>query len=221
MVYLELLDIAWDEGGLLHDWVTTGAYVSQRIGISRRKFMACWMEVRGKFEENSRGIWSNPRLEHERSESDLLSEKQAKRAEKRWSVDAAALQAPQCLSQSHTQSQSHKKKTPPVSPGGEFDFESIYAAYPRKIGRTRGLKLCVSRVKTAKQYSDLERAVRNYAHTAADADEKFIKHFDTFMGCWEDYVDAGILTPRPKLARSNTAPLEPREAITEDATGTL
>jgi hypothetical protein len=73
-------------------------------------------------------------------------------------------------------------------------------------------------VKTRSKYDALLAAVKNYAATVTDP--TFAKHFDTFMGCWEDYIDAGLLTPRTPTRPTN-GPLPPREAITEDSTSTL
>lgn len=121
-VYLELLDIAWDEGGLRADWIETGEYVAQQIGISRRKFVSIWREIRDKFVEFSPGIWSNPRLEHERKEAEKQSEKQRKNAESRWSIDATALPRGievAMLSQSQSQSQSQETNTHVFASSGE------------------------------------------------------------------------------------------------------
>jgi hypothetical protein len=85
-----------------------------------------------------------------------------------------------------------------------FDFEAVYALYPRKEGRKKGLARCRSSVKSRSKYDALLRAVKNYAATVTDV--SYAKHFDTFMGCWEDYVDAGLLTPRQVAKPSITAP---------------
>ncbi len=121
MVYLELLDIAWDEGGLKAEWLESGMYVAQQIGISRRKFMSVWLGIRDKFIEFSPGFYSNPRLEGERSRVDIRSEKGVNLANRRWHPDAKAyalaLPNTQCQgngiqSQSQSQSQSQKEKKP-------------------------------------------------------------------------------------------------------------
>lgn len=211
MVYFELLDIAWDEGGLRVEWLATGAYVAQRIGISRRKFAACWDRVRFKFEELSPGVQSNPRLEIERIRARKFSEKQANAAKQKHVTSAVALPAGRRLalpseSQSDTQSQSDKKNHSPVSPGEGFDFEAVYAKYPRKEGRKKGEQRFKSQITTRLKYDALMRSVENYAATVADT--TYAKHFDTFMNCWEDYVDAGLLTPKqtPPKRMGNTAP---------------
>jgi hypothetical protein len=92
----------------------------------------------------------------------------------------------------------------PADAGGEFDFEAVYALYPRKEGRKKGLARCRSSVKSRLKYDALLQAVKNYAATVTDP--TYAKHFDTFMGCWEDYVDAGLLTPRTSQPKGNIAP---------------
>lgn len=147
MVYSELLDIAWDEGGLQQDWVTFGTYVAQRIGISRRKFVACWAQVRAKFVEISPGIWSNPRLENERVRSELFSEKQAKAGKLRHAKSANAEpqhQAPAqpSQSQSDTQSQSQEELAAATAPPLPFKpAEAVLALASASCGRFTASKL--------------------------------------------------------------------------------
>ena len=102
--------------------------------------------------------------------------------------------------------------------GLKFDFEAIYALYPRKLGRKRGLKLCESRIKSAELYSALERSVMNYARTveAERTEQQFIKHFDTFMGCWEDWIDPPP-TPRATPTRGGRAPLPLSSAVNPES----
>jgi|GEM_PF-6272893 len=130
-------------------------------------------------------------------------------------ANAKQNEAPSHPVPSHLEDQ---KKPSPASPVESFDFESVYALYPRKEGRKKGLARCRSSVKTRSKYDALLLAVKNYAATVTDV--AYAKHFDTFMNCWEDYVDAGLLTPRQSTARAN-GPLPPREAVTEDSTSTL
>lgn len=92
----------------------------------------------------------------------------------------------------------------PADAGGEFDFEAVYAKYPRKEGRKKGQQRFKSQITSRSKYDALIRAVENYAATITDT--AYAKHFDTFMGCWEDYVDAGLLTPRTSAPRGNIAP---------------
>lgn len=131
MVYFELLDIAWDEEGLQHSWITFGTYVAKRIGISRRKFLSCWMEVRVKFEEFSPGIWSNSKLEIERKKADLYSENQSNRAKQRWETDAGAMQdkktpaMPLTSTSQHIEEVSHAGEGVDLTPPDQIWIEVI------------------------------------------------------------------------------------------------
>lgn len=70
-----------------------------------------------------------------------------------------------------------------------LDFDALYAAYPRKVGKARGMALCRSRIKSPKQYELLKRAVHNYARHVAGKDAEYIKHFSSFMASWTDYIE--------------------------------
>jgi hypothetical protein len=84
-----------------------------------------------------------------------------------------------------------------------LDLERVYELYPRKLGRKKGLQKCKAQIRTQVQFESLLAAVANYAAYVAGSDEKFIKHFDTFMGCWEDWIDPPYkATPQRKPARS-------------------
>lgn len=83
-----------------------------------------------------------------------------------------------------------------------FDFEGLYASYPRKEGKKKGLQRCRSQITSLAKWEALKRAVNNYrARVERERTEpKFIKQFDTFMNCWEDYLTA------PAEATSAVAP---------------
>jgi hypothetical protein len=75
-----------------------------------------------------------------------------------------------------------------------FDFEALYARYPRRKGdpgKKRGLDRCRSQIKTQVQYDRLGAAIDAYAVSRRDEDPVYTKQFSTFMGCWEDYAPAG------------------------------
>lgn len=71
----------------------------------------------------------------------------------------------------------------------KLDFDELYKLYPRKLGKKKGLQKCKSNIKSKKQYLCLRQAILNYLALTKGEDVKFIKHFSTFMACWEDYVD--------------------------------
>lgn len=70
----------------------------------------------------------------------------------------------------------------------EFDFDAIYEIYPRRRGKREGYKIFCSEIKTAHDYEQLTRAIKNYSSTTIDTDPKFIKYFSSFMRNWRDYL---------------------------------
>lgn len=75
-----------------------------------------------------------------------------------------------------------------------FDFDKIYAIYPRKSGKMLGLKRCRKTIKTQKDYDDLMKAVVRYRNETMNTSKQFIKMFDTFIGpadcpTWREYLD--------------------------------
>ncbi len=72
-----------------------------------------------------------------------------------------------------------------------FDFDILYAAYPRKEGKHRGLVTCKAQIKTDEDYLNLKLAIERYAEfVKTHATEiKFIKHFSSFMTSWRDWLD--------------------------------
>jgi hypothetical protein len=89
----------------------------------------------------------------------------------------------------------------------KFDFEVIYALYPRKLGRKKGLQRCRSVVTTQAKYDSLLVAVKHYAAFVAGTEDRFIKHFDSFMSCWEDWVEPK--SPPGSAGRANGTPAKP------------
>lgn len=75
-----------------------------------------------------------------------------------------------------------------------FDFDAVYALYPRKDGRKKGIAKLERAVTKPGDFEALMRAVKNYAASREGQDSKFTKHFSTWAGEWEDWVDK---TPEP------------------------
>jgi len=85
--------------------------------------------------------------------------------------------------------------------GRDFDFDKIYAAYPRHEGKKKGFEICMKEIKTKKDYDSLSKAVNNY-NMVLNEEGRAIKHtklFSTFMGCWEDYVETDQTVVEDKL----------------------
>lgn len=87
--------------------------------------------------------------------------------------------------------QNNNAQSSHVEHAAVFDLESIYREYPRKEGKTRGMKLLAGKMKTQEDFDKFCMAVRNYASKVKreKTEPKFIKHFATFVNCFEDYLD--------------------------------
>ncbi len=81
----------------------------------------------------------------------------------------------------------------------------IYQLYPRKIGKTPGIKKLVKEIKSEKDLSDLRSAVENYSRQCRDANtaQQYIKHFSSFVSEWRDWIDI------PEAPRTTTPGMRP------------
>lgn len=77
----------------------------------------------------------------------------------------------------------------PNEPKPEISLAEIYALFPRKEGKSKGLTKLQTTVKTQEDFARCLRAVTNYAASRVGEDPAFTKHFSTWATCWEDYVD--------------------------------
>jgi len=73
----------------------------------------------------------------------------------------------------------------------ESDFEAVYKLYPRKLGRAEGLRRIQATIKTKEELDQFETAVKRYAVHCKEkqTEEKFIKHFSSFVTSWRDWLD--------------------------------
>lgn len=71
-----------------------------------------------------------------------------------------------------------------------FDFEEVYKNYPRKEGKKKGILACKRLIRSQEDFDFLSKAVFRYSdHCRREKTEtKFIMHFSTFMGIWEDWA---------------------------------
>lgn len=72
------------------------------------------------------------------------------------------------------------------------DIELLYAKYPRKEGKTKGMQKLQKQIKTKQDLADLAKAIEVYSKLSAGKEKQFIKHFATFASCWKDYLQEGI-----------------------------
>lgn len=78
----------------------------------------------------------------------------------------------------------------------KFDFEKIYAMYPRKEGKADGIAVLQKTITSLKEYEDLEIATKNYARRCEikKTDPDYIKLFSSFIGPaklpkWKEWID--------------------------------
>lgn len=86
-------------------------------------------------------------------------------------------------------SEKESEEKPKVSAA---DLEAVYQLYPRKEGKSDGLRIARTQIKTPKDLADLKTAVERYKEKIKrdGTEAKFIKHFGSFMGRWRDFLDA-------------------------------
>jgi hypothetical protein len=87
-----------------------------------------------------------------------------------------------------------EKLEQPLNKGG-IDLLKIYNAYPRKVGKSKGLQFLNKDIKTPEEADRCLAAVQKYKAALVEngTDGKFIKHFSTFAHEWRDWAepDAG------------------------------
>lgn len=86
-------------------------------------------------------------------------------------------------------------------PFTDEELQSIYAEYPRKIGRASGLDHLRRTLKTRVDFEECRLAAMSYARYCLErnTEEKFIKHFSTWVKRWRDNADSS-----EQLAPSST-----------------
>ncbi len=122
------------------------------------------------------------RLEEKREEESNTCSKQEK---------AAVASAPDILAQKSL----GQSKQPQKSKQGILDIESIYLAYPKKIGKKRGLKALQNAIKTPERLLAAHKALDNYKRylKAEKKTLQYTKLFSTFVSeieDWEKWNDA-------------------------------
>lgn len=77
----------------------------------------------------------------------------------------------------------------------DLDFEMLYRAYPRKIGKAKAFGVLKKTIKTKDDYDALALAITNYCALVKkeNVEPRFIKHFSSFVGSlnnqvWRDYI---------------------------------
>jgi hypothetical protein len=113
--------------------------------------------------------------------------------EKDLSEDAATRLA-QFLNCQEYLNTDQKARAVRAQPLPDFDFDRIYELYPRRIGKKTGIERLKKTITTIEKYELLESAVRHYASEMQNTEEKFIKHFSSWVSCWHDWIPEGVTT---------------------------
>ena len=114
-------------------------------------------------------------------------------------VSNRVLDSPSILSNEHEHEHEHEKEKSKQKPCYKqkapiLDFDAAYFGYPRKLGKAKGITKLKKLVTTSEQYEKLLKAISNYSAScrADNTDQKYIKHFSTFAGEWEDFVELDL-----------------------------
>lgn len=72
----------------------------------------------------------------------------------------------------------------------DFDFECLYARYPRKEGKRQGMDKLRRMIRTQAEYESFATAVDNYIQLCHDErrDRKYVKLWSTFVNNYTDYI---------------------------------
>lgn len=70
-------------------------------------------------------------------------------------------------------------------------IEAAYQGYPRKLGKSPGMKIARREIRSLNGAEALKMAIWNYRkHLEKEKTEsQYIMHFSTFMGQWTDWLD--------------------------------
>lgn len=81
-----------------------------------------------------------------------------------------------------------------------LDFEELYKMYPRKIGKKSGITKLQSKIKTQEDFEKVKIAIINYTNQIKKlcTEEKYIKHFSSFVNNYEDYLTEEVKKSEPK-----------------------
>lgn len=71
----------------------------------------------------------------------------------------------------------------------DSDLDLIYQEYPRKIGKSQGMKKLAREIKTKDLLADCLKAVKNYSNSVKTTEAKYIKHFSTWVTEWRDWIN--------------------------------
>lgn len=83
----------------------------------------------------------------------------------------------------------HNKTEQNITHVGKFDFETLYKNYPRREGKTGGIKIAKREIKSPEDFEALSKAIDRYRKVKSGSEPQYILLFSTFMGSWRDWLD--------------------------------
>lgn len=90
------------------------------------------------------------------------------------------------------------------------DFEALYEAFPRKVGRKKGLTALMRKYQASKNkavfFEAVKAAIEKYKEhlIKEETEPRFVQHFSTFVNSWEDWLhpeagqSTGVVKPANK-----------------------
>lgn len=98
----------------------------------------------------------------------------------------------------------------------EFDLESLYFQYPRKVKKKKGIEKLRLLIKSQEQFDLIKKSILNYSDYCSKhvTESRYIMHFSTFVHSWEDWLE-----PKSEFKKEiGPKPLSPPSGIPEELT---
>jgi hypothetical protein len=90
----------------------------------------------------------------------------------------------------------------PTTEVEDEEFLAVYAIFPRKVGKTDGIKILKATVTTRADFDLCIVAVKKYAAAVRGQDAKYVRHFDRWARTWRDWVEYEEKGPGGKVTRT-------------------
>lgn len=108
----------------------------------------------------------------------------------------------------------------------KFDFEDIYAGYPRKEDKATGMDVLKKTILTEVQCEELRVAVKNYADECrlTNREKRYIRQWGSFIGpaskpFWRDWIDWKADTTKRKVETAQTKLYNNLDQLEEELSG--
>jgi uncharacterized protein YdaU (DUF1376 family) len=191
-VYIDLLCLSWQEGYIPADPIE----LAFLLRLPLAEFEPIWNVVKTHFKsvKNAPKKLVNLRLEDERYQAQEKSDKTKKAAHSRWDKLNASAHADaehsQCSTEAYSEAEAELSITPQESVR-RFDLDEVYARYPNKKGKVKGLAKLKALVKTEADYQAVMAGLSSFIadEKRKGTEDRYIPHFSTWVNQrrWEDY----------------------------------